>query len=74
MLPVIAALFACVVALFQSRWVMQLKMLARQHQLCARPGSTVRTPRPLPIPSRPLGMLIPAAVSSPVRALVLMKV
>ena len=33
MRPVIAALCAFVVSLFQSRWAMQLKMLALQHQM-----------------------------------------
>jgi hypothetical protein len=31
MLPVISALFAFVVSRFQSRWAMQLKILALQH-------------------------------------------
>ena len=33
MLPVISALFAFVASLFQSRWAIQLKILALQHQV-----------------------------------------
>ena len=38
MLPVISALFAFVASLFQSRWAMQLKILALQPQFgpCGR--------------------------------------
>src|SRR5574341_922038 len=44
MLPVISALFAFVASLFQSRWAMQLKILALQHQLAVY-KHTVARPR-----------------------------
>jgi hypothetical protein len=44
MLPVISALFALVASLFQSRWAMQLKILALQHQLAVY-KQTVARPR-----------------------------
>jgi putative transposase len=44
MLPVISALFGFVVSLFQSRWAMQLKILAFQHQVAVY-KHTVTRPR-----------------------------
>jgi putative transposase len=44
MLPVISALFAFVVSLFHSRWAMQLKILALQHQVAVY-QHTVARPR-----------------------------
>jgi hypothetical protein len=44
MLPVIAALFAFGASFFQSRWAMQLKILALQHQLAVY-KQTVSRPR-----------------------------
>jgi putative transposase len=44
MLPVISGLFAFVASLFQSRWAMQLKILALQHQLAVY-KQTVHRPR-----------------------------
>jgi putative transposase len=44
MLPVISGLFAFVASLFQSRWAMQLKILALQHQVAVY-KQTVARPR-----------------------------
>ena len=44
MLPVISGLFAFVASLFQSRWAMQLKILALQHQIAVY-QQTVHRPR-----------------------------
>jgi hypothetical protein len=44
MLPVISALCAFVAALFQSRWAMQFKILALQHQLAVY-KQTIPRPR-----------------------------
>jgi hypothetical protein len=44
MVPVISALCAFVVSLFQSRWTMQLAMLALQHQVAVY-KHTVHRPR-----------------------------